>query len=153
MTDYLRKMGKGLRIVSAVALMLMAIPFILGFIILAVDGVCHWSSYRDNIDIHGLASLMLIGLFCVCACYLALRLWRGTLSPNAVTVIPARFIQVFGVFFMAAVIFNAYRRNIRATSIIEAVLVATAMIFVNRHVARRERRPDDHQACDSQQKT
>jgi FlaA1/EpsC-like NDP-sugar epimerase len=146
-------MGKGLRIVSAVALMLMATPFVLWFIILAVDGVRHWSSYRDNIDIHGLAILMLIGLFCVCACYLALRLWRGTLSPNAVTVLPARFIQVFGVLFLAAVVFEAYRGDIRATSIIEAVLVASAMIFVNRHIARRKRRQDDHPACDSQQTT
>jgi hypothetical protein len=153
MTDYLRNMGQGLRRISAVGLMLMVIPFILWFILLAVDGVRHWSSYRDDIDIQGLGILLLIGLFTVCACYLALRLWRGTLSPNDVTIIPARFIQIFGVFFLAAVAFNVYRGNIRATSIIEGVSVAAAMIFVNRHIARRKRRQGDHPACDSRQGT
>ena len=153
MTDYLRKMGGRLRTLSAIALLLAAAPFVLGFIIVAVDGIRRWSSHRDDTDVQGLGILLLVGLFTVCACCLALQLWRGTLSPNGVTIIPVRFIQVFGVFYLAAAVFEAYEGNIRATSIIESVLVASAMILVNRHIARRKRRQPDHPACDSRQKT
>ena len=78
------------------------------------------------------------------ASYLAWRLWRGSLSANSVTIMPAWFIQVFGVFFLAGLAFAAYSGS--KLFLIEGAFVALAMIFVGRHIAKKKGIDNDHPA-------
>jgi hypothetical protein len=138
MTDYLRTMNRGLRVLSAIALMLAAILFFLLFLVYAVDGVRERWFDREHLGL--VAALVVTGVISVTTCYLALRLWRGRLSPNGVTVIPARFIQVFGFFWLAVVVFDVCTGNVAVSFLVEGSLTALAMIFIGRHIARRKAR-------------
>jgi hypothetical protein len=127
------------RVACAIAITLAAVLFALMFAALCVEAV-----RRHELSKHELGlpiALAIVGLLTLFSTHISWKLWRGRVSPNGVTIMPTWFIQSFGLFYLAGILFVAYHRP-TYPFLIEGVCVAYCMIHFGRHIAERKREHD-----------
>ncbi|MGH8161054.1 MAG: hypothetical protein ACRESR_02655 [Gammaproteobacteria bacterium] len=82
-------------------------------------------------------SAVVLTAISITAAFITYRLARGRNAPNGVTILPSRFIESFGVFFLLVVVIVAYDRGDWMFAA-KASSVGLAMVFVGRNSARRK---------------
>jgi len=139
MTDYLQPVGRAWRIASIVGCTVASIICLLLSVILWTDMIRRHSFLYEGKPIWmGAAILGVIG---VAAAFIAWRLVRQHTSVNGVTVLPTWFIQLFGVIFFVGFCFAAHERR-SPIFLIEGALICSAMIFIGRRIANRQKAGD-----------
>src|SRR5258708_3976173 len=92
---------------------------------------------------------LLFGFMTWASGWMFLRLLRRTRSANQITMMPVWFIQVFGLFFAAGIVFAAVV-GVQSVFVIEGLVVALSMIFLPRLMRKRPLQesaasPESHQ--------
>ena len=136
MADYLQSVGKVWRLVSIVGCTLTSVICLLLSIMLWT-GMIHRHSVHYNSKPLWIGAVI-IGAIGVAAAFIAWRLVRRHSASNGITVMPAWFIQIFGVFLMIGLCLVAYFQGL-SIFMIEGAFVCVAMIFVGRHIDRKQR--------------
>jgi H+/Cl- antiporter ClcA len=136
MVDYLQPVGKAWRIASIVGCTLTSIICFLLSLLLWTDMIRQRSfDYQGKPLWIGAA---IVGLIGVAAGFIAWRLLRGHAAGNGVTVLPASFIQLFGVLLLVGLCFVA-DDTISVLVMVLFVFVCLEMIFVGKRIAKRQR--------------
>jgi hypothetical protein len=136
MRDYLQPVGKALRIMSIIGCSLTSIICLLLSLKLWNDMIRrHIFTYDGKPLWIGAA---IIGALGIAAGFIAWRLVRRQAAANGVTVLPTWFIQLFGIFFLIGLCFVAYDRH-SVLPVFEGVFICFAMIFVGRHIAKKQK--------------
>lgn len=132
MIDYLQPVRDGLRRVAAAACLLAALvaATITGFV--AADMMEKRRLDQDGKPLW--AGVLVCGLIAAACGWFAVRLGRGR-SANGVTILPVWAIEVFGVLFLAGVVWVGVDQGLAWGG--PAVSVPLAMILVRRAVRQR----------------
>ncbi len=136
MADYLQPVSRAWRITSIVGCTLTSVICLLLSVMLWTDMI-----RRHSFDYEGKPLWMgaaVVGVIGLASAFIAWRLVRRQAAANGVTVIPIWFIQVFGVLLLSGFCFVAYHRD-SVVFMFEGISICLAMIFVGRHIARRQR--------------
>lgn len=136
MADYLQPVGSAWRIASIVGCTLTSIICLLLSVLLWTDMI-----RRHSLNYEGKPLWMggaVVGVIGVAAAFIAWRLVRRHAAANGITVMPTWFIQLFGVLLLFGLCIVAYHRG-TALFMVEGVVVCLAMLFVGRHIAKRQK--------------
>jgi integral membrane sensor domain MASE1 len=137
MSDYLQPVEKGWRIASIIGCTLAAIICLLLSVLLWADMIRRHSFEYDGKPLW--LGAVVIGVIGAAAAFIAWRLRRRHPAANGATVLPAWFIQLFGVLFLVGQGFAAYHRG-GTVFMAEGIVVALAMIFIGWRIEKGQRR-------------
>jgi hypothetical protein len=135
MTDYLKPVGKAGRIMSILACTLAAIVCLLLSLLMWTDMI-----RRHSFDYEGKPlwiGASFVGVIGVAAGFIAWRLVCRQAAANGVTMMPTWFIQFFGILLLGGLCVTAYYRHYVLFTF-EGVSLCLAMIFVGKHIAKRQ---------------
>ena len=136
MKDYLQPIGRAWRIFSIIGCTFTAVIFVSLSLLAWTDMI-----QRRSLDYEGgplWIGAAVAGVIGIAATFIAWRLVRRRVSANGVTVLPAWFIQLYGVFMLVCLCFVAFYKG-TVLFVVEGVLVSLTMILVGRNIARRQK--------------
>ncbi|MDB6067019.1 MAG: hypothetical protein JWR26_3227 [Pedosphaera sp.] len=133
MTSKAQRFESVVRIICAIAISFAAALFLLIFAAIYVEGIRR-RNFGDNVVLP--IVLGIVALLSFFSVHIAWKLWRGSLSSNGITIIPAWTIWTFGVFFLAVILFDA-RYSPSRRLVLEVVSMALIMVFFGRRLSRK----------------
>ena len=137
MPDYLKRVSSGGRILSILGCSAASIICLVLSVMLWTDMLRRHSFEHDSKPLWMAAVVVIVlGLG---AGFISWRLIRRATAENGITTMPLWFIQIFGVLLLLGLSFVAINRG-DMLFLYEGASVCLAMIFISRHIARKQRK-------------